>query len=181
MEIENRIAALETQMVDLANQADYAGLKQLEVSLAAEKATLSETTSIPKTTNNDPFVIENDCIIGRDPFKWEVYNTADSGYVPPTNTPTKQEEQYSCKIVSSKSGKFAYWESTETYPCYESVWGSLASTIQTFFVGFNFDVMSLPNSACIVSKAIPLYDVCQTIPISAFKIVLARGSVSGIA
>ena len=89
-------------------------------------ATLSETTSIPKTTNNDSFVIENDCIIGRDPFKWEVYNTADSGYVPPTNTPTKQEEQYSCKIVSSKSGKFAYWESTETYPCYESVWGSLA-------------------------------------------------------
>ncbi|MFM6913429.1 MAG: ABC-F family ATP-binding cassette domain-containing protein [Aquirufa sp.] len=45
MEIENRIAALETQMVDLANQADYAGLKQLEVSLAAEKATLSETTA----------------------------------------------------------------------------------------------------------------------------------------
>jgi hypothetical protein len=45
MEIENRIAAIETQMVDLANQADYAGLKQLEVSLAAEKANLSETTT----------------------------------------------------------------------------------------------------------------------------------------
>ncbi len=45
MEIENRIAAIESQMVDLANQADYAGLKQLEVSLAAEKANLSETTT----------------------------------------------------------------------------------------------------------------------------------------
>lgn len=45
MEIENRIAAIEAQMVDLANQADYAGLKQLEVSLAAEKANLSETTT----------------------------------------------------------------------------------------------------------------------------------------
>jgi predicted nucleic acid-binding Zn-ribbon protein len=45
IEIENRIAAIEAQMVDLANQADYAGLKQLEVSLAAEKANLSETTT----------------------------------------------------------------------------------------------------------------------------------------
>lgn len=45
MEIENRIAAIEVQMVDLANIADYAGLKQLEASLAAEKANLSETTT----------------------------------------------------------------------------------------------------------------------------------------
>ena len=44
MEIENRIAAIEVQMVDLANQSDYAGLKQLEVSLAAEKENLSKTT-----------------------------------------------------------------------------------------------------------------------------------------
>ncbi|MFD3292858.1 ABC-F family ATP-binding cassette domain-containing protein [Aquirufa sp. KTFRIE-69F] len=45
MEIENRIATIEAQMVDLANQADYAGLKQLEASLAAEKANLSNTTT----------------------------------------------------------------------------------------------------------------------------------------
>ncbi|MFA9198204.1 MAG: ABC-F family ATP-binding cassette domain-containing protein [Aquirufa sp.] len=45
MEIENRIATIEAQMVDLANQADYAGLKQLEASLAVEKANLSETTT----------------------------------------------------------------------------------------------------------------------------------------
>lgn len=45
IEIENRIAAIEVQMVDLANQADYAGLKQLEVSLAAEKENLSKTTA----------------------------------------------------------------------------------------------------------------------------------------
>ena len=89
-------------------------------------ATGPEITTIPKTTNNDSFVVENDCIPVRDPYRWEVYNTADSGYIPPNNTPTKQEEQYSCKIVTSKSGKFAYWESTETYPCYETVWGSLA-------------------------------------------------------
>jgi septal ring factor EnvC (AmiA/AmiB activator) len=45
MEIENRIAAIEVQMIDLANKADYAGLKQLEASLAAEKEKLSETTT----------------------------------------------------------------------------------------------------------------------------------------
>jgi hypothetical protein len=45
MEIENRISAIEAKMVDLANQADYAGLKQLEVSLATEKSNLSETTT----------------------------------------------------------------------------------------------------------------------------------------
>ncbi len=45
MEIENRISAIEAKMVDLANQADYAGLKQLEDSLAAEKSNLSETTT----------------------------------------------------------------------------------------------------------------------------------------
>lgn len=45
MEIENRIAAIEAQMVDLANQADYAGLKQLEVSLATEKSNLAATTT----------------------------------------------------------------------------------------------------------------------------------------
>ena len=85
-----------------------------------------ENNTIPKSTNNDSFVIENDCIIKRDPFKWEVYNTASTLGTHPINTPTKQEEQYSCKIVTSKYGEFAYWESTETYPCYEDVWGSLA-------------------------------------------------------
>ena len=44
MEIENRIASIEANMVDLANKADYAGLKQLEVNLAAEKALLAATT-----------------------------------------------------------------------------------------------------------------------------------------
>ena len=42
-------------------------------------------------------------------------------------------------------------------------------------------VISLPNSACIVSNATPRYEVCQTIPISAFDIIFARGSVEGIA
>jgi ATP-binding cassette subfamily F protein 3 len=45
MENENRIATIEAQMVDLANQADYEGLKQLEVSLATEKNNLQVITA----------------------------------------------------------------------------------------------------------------------------------------
>ncbi|MFM1821461.1 MAG: Zinc import ATP-binding protein ZnuC [Bacteroidota bacterium] len=45
MENENRIATIEAQMVDLANQADYAGLKKLEVSLATEKNNLQAITA----------------------------------------------------------------------------------------------------------------------------------------
>ena len=89
-------------------------------------ATLSEKATIPRGSTNDIFVVENDCIPQRDPQRWEVYNTGDRNYNPPVNTPTKQEEQYSCKIPVKHSGKFAYWESTETYPCYETVWGDLA-------------------------------------------------------
>jgi ATP-binding cassette subfamily F protein 3 len=45
MEIENRITAIETRMVDLANQSDYASLKQIEVDLAAEKEKLAVITA----------------------------------------------------------------------------------------------------------------------------------------
>lgn len=45
MEIEHKIAAIESQMVDLANQADYAGLKALETSMAVEKEKLVATTA----------------------------------------------------------------------------------------------------------------------------------------
>ena len=31
-----------------------------------------------------------------------------------------------CKPTPNKRGEFAYWESTETYPCNEEVWGDLA-------------------------------------------------------
>jgi len=77
-------------------------------------------------SSNDVFDVSNDCIVTTSQPKWKVYNTATGGLVPANNTPTKQEEQYSCKISVDKAGKFAYWESTETYPCYETVWGALA-------------------------------------------------------
>ena len=45
IEIENSISAIELQMVELANQADYAGLKALETSMATEKEKLAATTA----------------------------------------------------------------------------------------------------------------------------------------
>jgi ATP-binding cassette subfamily F protein 3 len=45
IEIENNISAIELQMVDLANKADYAGLKALETSMATEKEKLAATTA----------------------------------------------------------------------------------------------------------------------------------------
>ncbi|MFL0205365.1 ABC-F family ATP-binding cassette domain-containing protein [Aquirufa sp. 2-AUSEE-184A6] len=45
MVIENNIASIEAQMVDLANAADYTGLKKLEADLATEKEKLSATTA----------------------------------------------------------------------------------------------------------------------------------------
>ena len=45
MVIEKNIASIEAQMVDLANTADYTGLKKLEVELANEKEKLTEITA----------------------------------------------------------------------------------------------------------------------------------------
>jgi ATP-binding cassette subfamily F protein 3 len=45
IEVELRISAIESKMVDLANQSDYSGLKQLEIDLAVEKENLAVTTA----------------------------------------------------------------------------------------------------------------------------------------
>ena len=58
--------------------------------------------------------------IGYSPY-WKIYNTAsvsgtDAAYT--TDDSYKGPYQY---------GEFAYWESTDTYPCNEEVWGDLAN------------------------------------------------------
>lgn len=77
-------------------------------------------------SNPDAFGTTNDCIVTTGQPRWKVYNTATKGLTPPSNSPSLQEVQYSCKITVEEAGEFAYWESTETYPCYEDVWGTLA-------------------------------------------------------
>jgi hypothetical protein len=56
---------------------------------------------------------------GYSPY-WKIYNTATvSGVSPDYITDPKYKGSY-------KYGEFAYWESTEEYPCNENVWGDLA-------------------------------------------------------
>lgn len=86
----------------------------------------TERDLLYSSTNPDAFGTSNDCIVATAQPRWKVYNTATTGIIPPNNSPTLQEVQYSCKITVQDSGEFAYWESTETYPCYEDVWGTLA-------------------------------------------------------
>ena len=86
----------------------------------------NEEELLYSSSNPDAFGTSNDCIVTTAQPRWKVYNTATTGLTPPNNTPSLQEVQYSCKITVETSGEFAYWESTETYPCYEDVWGTLA-------------------------------------------------------
>jgi hypothetical protein len=53
--------------------------------------------------------------------RWEVYNTATVLGVDP-----KFEPDNACYQGPYQFGTFSYWESTETYPCNEAVWGPLA-------------------------------------------------------
>jgi len=85
-----------------------------------------EKSLIYHDSNPDAFGTTNDCIVTDKEEKWKVYSTATTGLTPPNNPPSLQEAQYSCKITVEAAGEFAYWESTETYPCYDEVWGTLA-------------------------------------------------------
>jgi hypothetical protein len=90
---------------------------------------LDDTTLI-SDTNKDVFQVDDDCIVSADNLpRWKVYNTAGNVTDVP-QFPTVEydyiEKQYNCKIFNYKQGDFSYWESTEKYPCDESLWGALA-------------------------------------------------------
>ena len=74
----------------------------------------SDLVSVPNT--NQDFIVE-----GTSALYWEIYNTASvigaSPVDPTTNIGNATAFNY---------GNFAYWESEETYPCNQNVWGILA-------------------------------------------------------
>lgn len=76
----------------------------------------------PDVLSTDPdFIGTPDPLTGASPY-WKIYNTAsvletDAAYV--AHSDYKGPYQY---------GEFAYWESTDTYPCNVDVWGELANT-----------------------------------------------------
>ena len=85
----------------------------------------SEITTPDVPTTNDDFIGVPDTVdpltgIGYSPY-WKIYNTGSVlGFSPdyvPADQAYKGPYQY---------GEFAYWESTELYPCNKDVWGDLA-------------------------------------------------------
>lgn len=81
----------------------------------------SDLTPVP-STNND-FIGEPDYTSGTTGYSayWKIYNTANVlGFSPGYSTSSDYKGPY-------QYGEFAYWESTETYPCNEEVWGELAN------------------------------------------------------
>jgi hypothetical protein len=85
---------------------------------------LGDTTLLNASTNKDVFVAETDCTIPDRLPVWKVYNTATPGESAPYDEDLASdiEKQYNCAITNHKKGKFAYWESTEVYPCYDEIW-----------------------------------------------------------
>ena len=72
-------------------------------------------------TNSD-FIGDPDYFTGTTGYQpyWKIYNTASvTGNSPGYSTDVNYKGPY-------QHGEFAYWESTEEYPCEEDVWGDLA-------------------------------------------------------
>lgn len=77
-------------------------------------ATINDLNLVSKANNRD-YIGEGT----QAPF-WKIYNTATMlGFSPSYSTAADYEGPY-------QFGDFAYWESSETYPCNTDVWGDLA-------------------------------------------------------
>lgn len=70
-------------------------------------------------TNND-FIGEPDPLTGTSPW-WKIYNGATVEGISPEYVNTSSYKG------NYQFGNFAYWESTDTYPCNELVWGDLSN------------------------------------------------------
>lgn len=71
-------------------------------------------------SNNDALFEKDVCTPAHGKPRWQVYNTASVGGNDPQYNPDDN-----CYQGPYQYGSFSYWESTETYPCNEAVWGDL--------------------------------------------------------
>jgi hypothetical protein len=126
---------------DYANEANATNLRgymrdevyAFDIVFLLRNGKQTDSFHIPGTTNhsifpdvpdtNDDFIGEPDYSvgdIGYSPY-WKIYNNATNlGYSPGADT---NDVNYKGPW---QHGQFAYWESTEEYPCNEDVWGDLA-------------------------------------------------------
>lgn len=79
-------------------------------------------------SNQDALFEQDACTPGEPKPRWKVYNTATVQGVDPAYDPDDD-----CYQGPYQYGDFAYWESTETYPCNEAVWGDLQGQPIRFF------------------------------------------------
>ena len=83
---------------------------------------LNPQPDVPNTNDDfigEPDYFEND--IGYSPY-WKIYNNATNlGFSPGYNGEANYKGPF-------EYGNFAYWESTEKYPCNTELWGELADT-----------------------------------------------------
>ena len=83
---------------------------------------------------NDDVISDDGCSTVDQKPRWKVYNTAynpcDGSTCCSYSDKYPQEsfpgESRICDITRGCYGEFAYWESTETYPCDDRIWGDLA-------------------------------------------------------
>jgi len=89
--------------------------------IPARQANTSDLIGVPNT--NADFIGEPDYYsgnVGYSPY-WKIYNTATiEGIAPDYSTDPNYKGEY-------QYGQFAYWESTERYPCNTDIWGELAN------------------------------------------------------
>ena len=89
-----------------------------------QNSNFGDTTLLDGSSNKDVFVAQTDCTIPDQLPVWKTYNTASPGTSVDNDEDLASdiEKQYNCAIVSDVRGEFAYWESTELYPCYDEIW-----------------------------------------------------------
>jgi len=80
-------------------------------------------TDLVIVNNNDADFEKTVCEQPEKKPRWQVYNTAKVLGTDPAFDPND-----SCYQGPYQFGSFSYWESTETYPCNEAVWGDLQGT-----------------------------------------------------
>lgn len=77
-------------------------------------------SDLTPVSNNDSQFEDDVCTDPQPKPRWQVYNTASI-----LGTDTGFDSTDRCYQGPYQYGNFSYWESTETYPCNEPVWGSL--------------------------------------------------------
>lgn len=134
--VEWQLPPSKDQYKDEVNSADYRGYMRdevyaLDLVLILKNGYQTDRFSIPGRaavpsdlqliSNSDSQFEQEVCDDPEAKPRWQVYNTATTLGIDP-----QYDADDNCYQGPRRYGTFAYWESTETYPCNPEVWGELA-------------------------------------------------------